>query len=121
MEMIEAIIAKVCSGTTILSNYSAILDSMEGMFTTNMSQADISALVKMQLSDGASWNVKSFAVSGKGSKQHVYSMPGVRTYVTLPDETTISDARLLINKTVDGVILTDEDMIQPTYESTGTE
>ena len=121
MEMIEAIIAKVCSGTTILSNYSAILDSMEGMFTTNMSQADISALVKMQLSDGASWNVKSFAVSGKGSKQHVYSMPGVRTYVTLPDETTISYARLLINKTVDGVILTDEDMIQPTYESTGTE
>lgn len=121
MQMIEAIIAKVCSGTTILSNYSAILDSMEGMFTTNMSQADISALVKMQLSDGASWNVKSFAVSGKGSKQHVYSMPGVRTYVTLPDETTISYARLLINKTVDGVILTDEDMIQPTYESTGTE
>ena len=121
MQMIQAIIAKVCSGTTILSNYSAILDSMEGMFTTNMSQADISALVKMQLSDGASWNVKSFAVSGKGSKQHVYSMPGVRTYVTLPDETTISYARLLINKTVDGVILTDEDMIQPTYESTGTE
>lgn len=121
MQMIEAIIAKVCSGTTILSNYSAILDSMEGMFTTNMSQADISALVKMQLSDGASWNVKSFAVSGKGSKQHVYSMPGVRTYVTLPDETTISYARLLINKTVDGVILTDEDMIQPTYESTGIE
>ena len=121
MQMIEAIIAKVCSGTTILSNYSAILDSMEGMFTTNMSQADISALVKMQLSDGASWNVKSFAVSGKGSKQHVYSMPGVRTYVTLPDETTVSYARLLINKTVDGVILTDEDMIQPTYESTGTE
>lgn len=118
MEMIEAIIAKVCSGTTILSNYSAILDSMEGMFTTNMSQADISALVKMQLSDGASWNVKSFAVSGQGSKQHVYSMPGVRTYVTLPDETTVSYARLLINKTVDGVILTDEDMIQPTYEST---
>ena len=118
MQMIEAIIKKVSSGTTILTNYSAILSSMEGMFTTNMSQQEISALVKMQLTDGAGWNVKSFAVNGSGSKQHVYSMPGKRTYVTVPDETTVSYAKLLIDKTIDGVILTDEDMVQPTYTET---
>lgn len=118
MQAIEAIIRKVSSGTTILSNYSDILSSLEGMFTTNMSQAEISALVRMQLSDGAGWNVKSFAVNGKGSKQHVYSMPGKRTYVTIPDETTVSYAKLLIDKTIDGVILTDEDMVQPAYVDT---
>lgn len=117
MQMIEAIIKKVSSGTTILTNYSAILSSMEGMFTTNMTQEEIAALVRMQLSDGAGWNVKSFAVNGKGSKQHVYSMPGKRTYVTLPDETTVSYAKLLVDKTIDGVILTDEDMVQPTYDA----
>lgn len=117
MQMIEAIIRKVSSGTTILTNYSAILSSMEGMFTTNMSQEEIASLVRMQMTDGASWNVKSFAVNGKGSKQHVYSMPGKRTYVTIPDETTVSYAKLLVDKTIDGVILTDEDMVQPTYAS----
>lgn len=76
MQLIEAIIEKVSSGTTILTNYSDILASLEGMFTTNMSQEEIAALVRMQLSDGAGWNVKSFAVNGSGSKEHVYSMPG---------------------------------------------
>lgn len=113
MQAIEAIIKKVSSGTTVLNNYSAILSSMEGMFSTSMSSTEISSLVKMQLSDGASWNVKSFAVTGQGSSQKTYSMPTQRSYVMIPDETQISYAKLLIDKTVDGVILTDEDMIMP--------
>lgn len=117
MQVIKAIIQKCCSGTTILSNYSEILSSMEGMFTTNMTSEEIASLVKMQLSDGASWNVQSFAVSGKGGKQYTYSMPNARSYVMVPDETQVSYAKLLIDKTMDGVILTEEDMIQPTYEA----
>lgn len=115
MQMISAIIRKVSSGTTILTNYSSILASMEGTLATNMSSEEISDLVKMQLTDAASWNVKNFSVSGEGSKKYVYSMPGKLTYVTLQDDTNISYAKLLIDKTMDGVILTDEDMIQPTY------
>ena len=46
MQAIEALIKKISSGTTVLSNYSAIMDSMSGMFTTSMSSEDISALVK---------------------------------------------------------------------------
>lgn len=116
MQMIEAIIQKVSSGTTILNNYSAILSSMEGMFATSMSSSEISELVKMQLSDGASWNVKSFAVSGTGSSQKTYSMPTKRSYVMIPDETQINYARILVDKTIDGVILSDEDMIMPTAQ-----
>lgn len=113
MQAIEAIIAKASSGTTVLSNYSAILESMEGMFATNMSSSDIAALVRMQLSDGASWNVKSFAVSGTGSSQTTYSMPNARSYVMIPDEQQIAYADLLINKVMDGLILTDADMQMP--------
>ncbi len=116
MQAIEAIIKKVSSGTTVLNNYSAILNSMEGMFTTNMSSSDISALVRMQLSDMASWNVKSFAVSGQGSSQKTYSMPTKRSYVMYPDETQINYARILVDKVIDGVILSDEDMTMPTVQ-----
>lgn len=114
MQMIEAIIKKVSSGTTILSNYSGIMSSMEGMFATNMSATEIASLVKMQLSDGASWNVKSFAVSGAGSSQKTFSMPTKRSYVMIPDESQVTYAELLINKVVDGVTLTDEDLVMPT-------
>lgn len=116
MQAIEAIIQKVSSGTTVLNNYSAILNSMEGMFTTNMSSSDISALVRMQLSDMASWNVKSFAVSGQGSSQKTYSMPTKRSYVMYPDETQINYARILVDKVIDGRILSDEDLVMPTVQ-----
>ena len=114
MQVIEAIIKKASSGTTILSNYAAILDSMEGMFTTSMSSADISALVKMQLTDGASWNVKTFAVSGTGGSERTYSMPNARSYVMYPDERQVSYAKLLVDKVVDGRTLTDADLQMPT-------
>lgn len=115
MQMIKAIADKATSGTTILTNYSAILESLEGTFMTNMSADEMAQLVKKQLKEMPNWNIKSFSVNGNGSKQHVYSMPGMKTYVTVPDETTVSYAKLLIDKTLDGVVLTEEDMIQPTY------
>ena len=113
MQAIEAIIKKVSSGTTVLNNYSAILSSMEGMFATNMSSSEISALVRMQLTDMASWNVKSFAVTGTGSSQKTYSMPTKRIYVMIPDESQIDYARKLVDKVVDGGTLSDNDLIMP--------
>ena len=116
MQAIEAIIKKVSSGTTVLNNYSAILSSMEGMFATNMSSSEISALVRMQLSDMALWNVKSYAVTGTGSSQKTYSMPTKRSYVMIPDESQINYARILVDKVVDGRILSDEDLVMPTVQ-----
>lgn len=116
MQAIEAIIKKVSSGTTVLNNYSAILSSMEGMFATNMSSSEISALVRMQLTDMASWNVKSFAVTGTGSSQKTYSMPTKRSYVMIPDESQIDYARKLVDKVVDGGILSDGDLVMPTVQ-----
>lgn len=116
MQAIEAIIKKVSSGTTVLNNYSAILSSMEGMFATNMSSSEISALVRMQLSDMALWNVKSYAVTGTGSSQKTYSMPTKRSYVMIPDESQINYARILVDKVIDGRILSDEDLVMPTVQ-----
>ena len=113
MQAIEALIKKISSGTTVLSNYSAIMDSMSGMFTTSMSSEDISALVKMQLSALASWNVKSYAVTGKGGSATTYSMPTKRSYVMYPDEVQVKYAEQLVNKVVEGQILTDADLEIP--------
>ena len=113
MQAIEALIKKISSGTTVLGNYSAIMDSMSVMFMTSMIASDISALVKMQLSDMASWNVKSYAVTGTGGSSTTYSMPTKRSYVMYPDEVQIKYAEQLVNKVVEGQILTDADLEIP--------
>lgn len=80
---------------------------------TSMSSSDISALVKMQLSDLAAWNVKSYAVTGTGGSSITYSMPTKRSYVMYPDEVKVKYAEQLVNKVVEGQILTDADLEIP--------
>lgn len=113
MKVIQAVIKKITSGTTIIENYAGILESIEGMFKTNVSTEEIGELVKMQLSDMASWNIMTYAVTGEGGSDITYSMPGLYCYVMYPDEEMVSYGSELIRRVFDGEILTDEDMICP--------
>ena len=113
MRVITAIIRKMTSGTTVISNYSQIMASMEGTFRTSVPMEDISALVKMQLNDMATWNIQSFAVTGEGDSQKTYSAPGHRSYVMWPHEHMVEHASKLVQKVVNGEILTAEDMKAP--------
>ncbi len=110
MKVITAIMKKATSGTTIISNYSAILDSLAGLFTTNFEMSEISNLVKMQLNDMASWDVRSYAVTGTGGYDITYSVPGMELYVMRPDEESVQHGQTLINKVFAGEILTDADL-----------
>ena len=47
-----------------------------------------------------SWNFESSSVSGSGSKKETYSMPTIKTYVMIPNETDISNATKKINETL---------------------
>lgn len=112
MAVIQAIIKKAASGA-ILTHYGDILESMGSCFGTNLTNEEASNLVKMQLSDMASWNIKSFSVAGDGNGKstYCYSIPGQKVYV-LPQNTSYVDhAKTLIDKVFDGGILADEDLV----------
>lgn len=113
MKVIKAVIEKMTKSTTLISNYSAILKSLEGMFTTDFQTNDISELVKMQLNDMATWNIQSFAVIGVGGSEKPYSAPGANAYVMWPDEDAVEFASGLIQKVLDGETLTEEDVKLP--------
>ena len=113
MAVIQAVINKVTSGTTILENYAGILESIQGMFKTNVSSEEISQLVKMQLTDLASWNILSFAVTGTGGSDITYSMPGLFCYVMYPDEEMVAYGSELIQRVLDGDTLTSADLTLP--------
>ena len=111
MAVIQAVIDKATSSSTILSNYSDIMTSLEGMFVTSFSSEEISSLVKMQLNDNASWNIHSFAVSGTGGKSTTYSMPTQKSYVMYPNEAMVSFAQSLVDAVENGESLTDESVV----------
>lgn len=110
MKVIQAVIQKMTSGTTLISNYAQILDSLQGMFETSLGMDDISKLVKMQLTDMASWNVQSYAVAGKGGNEVTYSWPGQKLYVMFVDEDHVAYASNLVERVLAGEILTAEDL-----------
>lgn len=113
MRVIEAVINKISSGgATLLLNYADILNSLQGMFVTDMSSEDIAALVKMQLDDGGSWNIKKYAVTGKGGSDYTYSMPNTRAYVMYQNADLVSHASDLVDKVEAGQTLTDADVAE---------
>ena len=113
MEVIKSLIKKLTTGTTVISNYTKILDSLSGMFRTNVTTEEISQLVKMQLEDMATWNVQTFAVTGKGASKPSYSSPKHNAYVMIPNQDTVDYASQLVNRVLNGEILTKEDMKVP--------
>ena len=113
MRLMKGIIDKLTSGTTILSNYSEILSSLEGMFATSASAEDIATLVKFQLDEMPTWNIQSFAVTGIAGNAANYSAPGTTAYVTHIDQASVDYAAELIDRVYRNEILTESDMKMP--------
>ena len=115
MAVIKAIINKAASGA-ILTKYGSIMDSMGSCFGTNLTSDEASNLVKMQLADMASWNIKSFSVAGEGygEKNYCYSIPGQKVYVLPQNADYVDHAKHLIDKVFNGETITDEDLVVPT-------
>lgn len=110
MKVIKAIITKATTGTTIITNYAQILESLRGMFVTSMEMSEISQLVKMQLNDLATWNIQTYAVTGNNGREITYSIPGLYASVMYKDEGRVEHGSQLIQKVITGEILTEEDV-----------
>lgn len=110
MEVIRAVIEKAASGTTMLTHYSDILNSLQNMMVTSIRADEIESFVKMQLSDPSGWDVRRFAVTGTGGKSTTYSMPNQKAYVMYPDQASVGHASQLLTKILSGERLTDEDV-----------
>ena len=91
--LIEAIFKKVSTAEAVLMKFDQILSSLEGNFTTNLSTKKITSLVKMQLDDMATWDIKSIAVNGSDGSEFTHSYQSQKLYVMIPDEETINAAK----------------------------
>lgn len=101
MEVIRAIIDE-CASSSILKNYASVMSAISGSFETNMPQDQIASLVKMQLSDMAEWTVTSYTTSGQSTYAETYSMPGQQLYVIELDQSSIDEAKQMIQNIYNG-------------------
>ena len=85
----------------IITNYADLLSSLKGKFVTNISDEDITKLIKMQLKNNSSWTINSVSVNGTDAMDYVYSYKKVKLYVMKPDYETVNNAKEQIKKVLD--------------------
>ena len=102
MKVIDAMLNKIKS-PALLMGFSKIMDAASDCFVTDFSQEQISALVRMQLSDFAEWDIQSYTVTGSGSTStKCYSAKGQKLYVMTPDDASVSKAKEMIASVLGG-------------------
>ena len=102
MRVIDAMLNKIKS-PALLMGFSKIMDAASDCFVTSFSQDQISALVRMQLSDFAEWDIESYTVTGTSSSStKCYSAKGQKLYVMKPDDSSVSKAREMLASVLGG-------------------
>lgn len=104
MELIKAIINKALS-PEILRSYSSLLAAAEDNFETSVPYDLIASLVSDQLKSGSDWDIISYSVDGTGSTAVPWSM-SASAYVMIPDESTVAEAKELIQAVLNGEVIT---------------
>ena len=103
MAVIEGIMAKA-SSTELLTNYTAIMKSLEGSFETNISYDEIARILQKQLDEPGAWNMVTYSVNGTGGTEKPYSL-STPAYVMSPDQSTVDTAKALIQDVINDMVL----------------
>ena len=93
-KVLTAIINKVTSSTTLVTNFSQILDSVGNSFSTNMETKNINRFVKMQLNDMRGWSIESQNLIGTDLyTKETYTYPSLELYVMKQDKKSVDAAK----------------------------
>ena len=95
MKVIEAVIEK-CQSEALLNNYEEIFNNVSECLQTNMAKESIKSLVRFQLNRAPEWKIITYGVSGQGTSDYTYSVPNQRAYVMVPDDSTVEQAKKLL-------------------------
>ena len=101
MRVITGIINKAIS-PAIITRYTSILDAVSGSFQTNMSNSEMTSLIKMQVNDMSGWDIEQVSVNGTGNPSAWSPANGFNSWVMEPNVKTVQKAVDLIHKVENG-------------------
>ena len=99
-KVLEAILNKAMSSTSILTNYTQILNTLQSSFQTNFTQQNMTYFIKKQLNDMKPWTITMIHLDGISSYQNTYTYGSQKLYVMLPDINSIKEAQNQIKQIV---------------------
>lgn len=103
--LLTAMIKKAVS-PMILFHANEMIGSVSGNADTNLSEAQIKSLIRMQIGEMKGWEIESIAAEGNDSgKKYCYSYKGGPLYVSVPDEKSVEEIKRKIKKTLGEAVL----------------
>lgn len=97
--VVKAIIKKLTSSTAILTGYGDIMSVAGSNLETDMSYREIQSLVRMQMTDLASWDIESQKVEGEYDMDYVASLSSKNKYsVYRADQKSVDKCLAAIEK-----------------------
>ncbi|MCI8349386.1 MAG: hypothetical protein HFE74_08155 [Firmicutes bacterium] len=89
--ILSAIIEKATSSSTILSEYTSILNAIKDNIETDMEKKSMTSLIKMQINDMSSWTIERQSITGENGNEYCYAL-GMNAAVVIADEVSIAQA-----------------------------
>lgn len=90
--VLEGVLKKALSSTTVLTKYTTILNAVEDNVEINMSQKDMQKLIKMQLNGMPSWKIEKQSIIGSIGNEICFSTGDYYSSVVLMDQKSIISA-----------------------------
>ena len=99
--LIEAILKKITSPSIII-NYPSLLDALSQTFITNLEDENLKKMIKLQIDENIDWQIEKYVLNGDNGFDYTYSYPKQKSYVMIPKEDSLNEAKDLIKKTYNG-------------------
>lgn len=99
-QVLEAIITSSFKNKNIIIKYKEFLELFKNLYRTDIPDTLIKEYIKNQLSNNKPWTIEKQVVTGTGSSNITYSMPGKYLYVMVPDNKSIEKATNNINNLI---------------------
>lgn len=94
--VLTAIINKVLSAG-IITNYNSLLNALSGEFLTNITNKEITDLIKWQIDCMYSWDIETISLDGSNAFDYTYSYKNQKLYVMMPYPESVNSAKEKIN------------------------
>ena len=104
-------ILKKCLSPTMLLKANAIMEQVSKDIETNMSQEEINALIKYQLSNNPAWTIQSVAAEGTNTTGTCYSSGDTELFIMEPVESSVQNIINLANIVEEGGVLTEGEQL----------
>lgn len=90
--VLTALMEKIVN-PAILTNYTKILNALNGSFDTNLNYEDILLFLQKQLSTNPSWSIETNYLEGTDAQEWVYSIKSAPSYVMKQSDESVSNAK----------------------------